>query len=144
MPEKPVKPKVAEYRRTPNRNECSSGLRLIAAELRYVDETPGITWWWEDVVLPADHELNECPYAYRDTRYKGETHTMNCHPDFPENMARESLSSPECARPRSRRVTVSSFAYWRRGTMGHIGLTTASLTRNGRSTDPVGCRIGAV
>ena len=58
---KPIKPKISEYNRPYNRHSCSSPLRLTATEIRYVDETPGIQWWWEDVILPADHEPGKLP-----------------------------------------------------------------------------------
>jgi hypothetical protein len=82
------KPKISEYSPPYGAGKCTSSLALIPAEIRYVDETPSITWWWEDVILPADHEVNQCLYAHRDKNYKGETHRLYCYPDFPDKSKR--------------------------------------------------------
>lgn len=84
MTPKPVKPKIDEYTHTFGRNACTAALRLIVPEVRYVEETPGIRWWWEDVIISADHEQSDCPYKYLDKKFKGETHSRYCYPDFPD------------------------------------------------------------
>jgi hypothetical protein len=78
------KPKVSEYAHSFETGQCTSWITLIAREIRYVNETPSIKWWWEEIILPADHESSQCPYAHRDKIWKGETHNNNCHPDFPD------------------------------------------------------------
>jgi hypothetical protein len=84
----PRKPEAQEYNPPRDRHKCWSAIRLIASEVRYVEETPGITWWWEHITIPADHTLDECPYKYNDVNFAGETHLRICHPDFPDKSKR--------------------------------------------------------
>src|SRR5215813_9741096 len=70
----PTKASIEEYCWPFVRHLCASSIRLLAREIEYVDETPGMDQWWKGIIVPADHEPRDCPSKHYDKAYQGESH----------------------------------------------------------------------
>ena len=89
---KPAKAKAVEYERGYDPGACTSKTTLLPREIRYVNETSGVQWWWEDVIIEPGHKAERCPWKHLDRNYKDETHGKFCYPD----MTAASKKTAEC------------------------------------------------